>query len=96
MLVVDFFVLLLCTNHRGHISTYGSEPSTMHPLLAALGVYPSLQYKQVTPGLGDAAAQLIADASQGEAEQVRILEGEEMSMEVTELMMVTNPPLPLM
>ena len=51
---------------------------------------------QVTPGLGDAAAQLIADASQGEAEQVRILEGEEMSMEVTELMMVTNPPLPLM
>ena len=49
----------------------------------------------MTPGLGVAAAQLVADASQGatvgEAEQAMILEdGSKMSMVVTELMMVTD------
>ena len=52
--------------------------------------------RQVTPGV--AAAQLVADASQGategEAEQVVILEDEsEMSMVVVGLMMVTGPAL---
>ena len=51
---------------------------------------------QVTPGV--AAAQLVADASHGatdgEAEQERILEDEsEMSMEGGELMMVTDVAL---
>ena len=49
----------------------------------------------MTPGLGVAAAQLIADASQGatedEAEQEGILlVGPEMSMEVEGLIMVTD------
>ena len=44
---------------------------------------------QVTPGV--AAAQLVADASQGEAEQMRILEVvPAMSMVVEGLMMVTD------
>ena len=52
----------------------------------------------MTPGLGVAAAQLVADASQGategEAEQAMILEVVPlMSMVVTELMMVTDPAL---
>ena len=52
--------------------------------------------RQVTPGV--AAAQLVADASQGatedEAEQAMILEVVPlMSMVVTELMMVTDPAL---
>jgi len=47
--------------------------------------------RQVTPGV--AAAQLVADASQGEAEQAMILEvAPEMSM-VVGLMMVTDPAL---
>ena len=55
--------------------------------------------RQVTPGV--AAAQLVADASQGatedEAEQVMILEVVPlMSMVVAELMMVTDPALGLM
>ena len=55
--------------------------------------------RQVTPGV--AAAQLVADASQGategESEQAMILEvAPEMSMVVTELMMVTDPALGLM
>ena len=55
--------------------------------------------RQVTPEV--AAAQLVADASQGategESEQAMILEDEsEMSMVVTELMMVTDPALELM
>ena len=57
--------------------------------------------RQVTPGLEVAAAQLVADASQGategEAEQAMILEvSPAMSMEVEGLMMVIDPALELM
>ena len=48
--------------------------------------------RQVTPEV--AAAQLVADASQGESEQAMILEPlSKMSMVVTELMMVTDTAL---
>ena len=48
--------------------------------------------RQVTPGV--AAAQLVADASQGESEQAMILEIVPlMSMVLVGLMMVTDPAL---
>ena len=74
MLVVDFFVLLLCTNHRGHFSTYGSEPSTIHPVLSDFKKKPSLHSNSgVIPTISEGMASMFTRYNFDEVDVAKML-----------------------